>query len=49
MTDRPDAPEKDLPEPAATAETAAPALPPRVWVTGLIVLVVLLLAGFALA
>lgn len=44
MSDRPDAPEHS---PAPPEETAARALPPDVWVSGLIALVILLLAAFA--
>lgn len=47
MTDRSDAP-ADTPEgPAPPEETAARALPPGVWVTGLIAVVILILAAFA--
>ncbi len=49
MTDQPDAPEDtaaDKPPPEAAATDA---LPPAVWVTGLIVLVILLLAVFGLS
>jgi hypothetical protein len=48
MTDRPDAPNDTAANATPPEETAAKALSPAVWVTGLIVLVLLLLAIFGL-
>lgn len=48
MTDRRDAAEETAADPPPEETAATDALPPAVWVTGLIVLVVLLLAVFGL-
>jgi len=48
MTDQPDVPNDTAAKPSPPEEEAAKALPPAVWVTGLIVLVLLLLAVFGL-
>ncbi len=47
MTERSDAPEDTPAKPAPPEETAAPALPPGLWVTALIAVVILLLAAYA--
>lgn len=50
MTDQPDAPDDTAAKaPHQKEEEATKALPPAVWVTGLIVLVLLLLAVFGLS
>ena len=48
MTDQPDAPNDTAADASPPGEAAAKALPPAVWVAGLIVLVLLLLAVFGL-
>ena len=48
MTDQPDAPEDTAPEAPPPEGGTTKALSPAVWVTGLIVLVLLLLAVFGL-
>jgi hypothetical protein len=48
MTDRPDAPKDIAANPSPPEEETAKALPPAVWITGLILLVLLLLAIFGL-
>ena len=47
MTDRPDVPEQTPEDPAPPEEEAVRALRPGIWVSGLIALVILLLAAFA--
>jgi hypothetical protein len=49
MTDRPDAPNDTAANASPPEETATRALPPAVWVTGLIALMLLLLAVFGLS
>ena len=49
MTDRPDAPNDTAANASPPEETATRALPPAVWVTGLSVLMLLLLAVFGLS
>ncbi len=49
MTDRPDAPNDTAANATPPEETATRALPPAVWVTGLIALMLLLLAVFGLS
>ncbi len=48
MTDQPDAPKDTAANASPPEEAATRALPPAVWVTGLIVLMLLLLAVFGL-
>jgi hypothetical protein len=48
MPDQSDAPEDRAPEAPLPEQAAAKALPPKVWVTGLILLVLVLLAVFGL-
>ncbi len=49
LTDQPDAPENTAANKPPPEAAATDALPPAVWVTGLIVLVILLLAVFGLS
>lgn len=49
MTDQPDAPEDTAANKPPPEVAATDALPPAVWITGLIVLVILLLAAFGLS
>jgi hypothetical protein len=48
MTDRPDAPKDTAANASPREEKVTRALPPAVWITGLIVLMLLLLAVFGL-
>jgi hypothetical protein len=48
MSDRPNAPHDPAANPFPPEEETAKALPPAVWITGLIVLMLLLLAIFGL-